>query len=347
MTHHQEVVPFEAGDGMQLNLIHVTGDHPPAKGPVMLVHGAGVRANIFRAPTRRTLVDELVDQGYDVWLENWRASIDFPPNHWTLDQAAVHDHPRAVRKIVEATGADRVQAVIHCQGSTSFMMSAVAGLVPEVDTVVSNAVSLHPVVPRFAKLKLRYAIPPAARVLGYLDPQWGIHGAPGVVPKLLKGFVMATHHECHNAVCKLASFTYGVGWPTLWRHENLNSATHEWLKREFAHVPLTFFKQILKGVRAGHLVSVDGMPELPESLVARPPQTDARFAFIAGEMNHCFVPESQRRTFEWFEKHDRRRGRHAMHVVPGYGHLDIFMGQTADENVFPIIVDELEKGVHG
>jgi hypothetical protein len=340
-------VRFAAGDGMDLNLIHVTGPHPPAKGPVLLVHGAGVRANIFRAPTRRTLVDRLVDEGYDVWLENWRASIDFPPNHWTLDQAAVHDHPRAVRKVVEETGAEDVQAVIHCQGSTSFMMAAVAGLVPEVKTIVANAVTLHPVVPRFAKLKLRYAIPPAARVLGYLDPQWGVHGAPGVVPKLLKGFVMATHHECDNQVCRLASFTYGVGWPTLWRHENLNPDTHEWLKQEFAHVPLTFFEQMLACVRAGHLISVDERPELPESFVAGPPQTDARFAFLAGEMNNCFLPESQRRTYEWLEGHSPSPGRHAMHVFPGYGHLDVFMGQAADDDVFPVIVNELEKGARG
>ena len=36
---------------------------PPAKAPVLLVHGAGVRANIFRAPSGRTLVDVLVDEG--------------------------------------------------------------------------------------------------------------------------------------------------------------------------------------------------------------------------------------------------------------------------------------------
>jgi hypothetical protein len=338
----ERVVPFTAGDGMECNLIHVTGEHAPAKGPVLLVHGAGVRANIYRAPSGRTLVDELVDRGYDVWLENWRASIDFPPNHWTLDEAAVFDHPQAVRKVVDETGSDELQAVIHCQGSTSFMMSAVSGLVPQVKTVVANAVTLHPVVPRWAGTKLRVAIPLAARALGYLDPQWGVRGAPGVFPKLLRGFVLATHHECDNEVCRLASFTYGVGWPTLWRHENLNDETHEWLKREFAHVPLTFFKQIRKSVAAGELLPIDGRPELPERLVSRPPQTDARFSFISGEMNNCFLPESQRRTHEWFERH--APGRHTAHYFPGYGHLDVFMGDRAHRDVFPTIVSELEKG---
>ena len=96
----------------------------------MLVRGAGVRANIFRAPVETNVVDVLVAEGYDGWLENWRASIDVAPNRWTLDQAAAYDHPAAVEKVLAETGAETMQAIIHCQGSTSFAMSAVAGLVP-------------------------------------------------------------------------------------------------------------------------------------------------------------------------------------------------------------------------
>jgi hypothetical protein len=335
------VVPFTAGDGMALNLIHVEGSRTPTRGPVLLVHGAGVRANIFRAPSGRTLVDALLDEGYDVWLENWRASIDVPPNKWTLDQAAVHDHPFAVRKVMEETRADSVKAVIHCQGSTSFMMSAVAGLVPDVETIVSNAVSLHPVVNRLAKAKLKWMIPPTARVIGYLNPQWGKTGAPWVVPKGVVAWVKLVHHECDNLVCKLASYTYGTGEPTLWRHENLNPATHEWLSDEFAHVPLTFFEQILQCVDAGHLVSVEDRPELPKDFTAEPPKTKARFSFFAGELNACFEPESQVKTHAWFERHDP--GRHTVHTLPSYGHLDVFMGAHAAHDVFPTMLEELER----
>jgi hypothetical protein len=337
----EEVIPFTAGDGTECNLIRVRGRAEPARGPVLLVHGAGVRANIFRAPSGRTLVDELVDRGHDVWLENWRASIDIPHNRWTLDQAAVFDHPRAVARIAEETGADEVRAVIHCQGSTSFMMSAVAGLLPQVTTIVSNAVSLHPVVPRIAKLKLESTIPWSARVMGYLNPQWGIREAPWVLPKALKAWVAVSHHECRNGVCKFASFTYGTGRPTLWRHENLNDATHEWLKGEFADVPLTFFEQILRCIRAGRLVSVEGHSDLPADFTAQPPATDSRFVLLAGERNKCFLPESQRRTFDFLERHAPRR--HAFHVFRGYSHLDVFMGRHAARDVFPLIIDQLES----
>lgn len=166
---------------MECNLIHVEGEKPATKGPV---HGAGVRANIFRAPVQTNLVDFLVANAYDVWLENWRASIDLPPTLWTLDQAAIYDHPAAVQTICERTGSRGIKAVIHCQGSTSFMMSAVAGLLPQVKTVVSNAVALHTIIPRFSAFKIRYALPLLDFVEDYLDPQWGLH-APTLVAKLI------------------------------------------------------------------------------------------------------------------------------------------------------------------
>jgi pimeloyl-ACP methyl ester carboxylesterase len=338
--YRERVVPFTATDGLECNLIHVQGRDPPTRGPVLLVHGAGVRANIFRAPVGTTVVDYLVDHGYDVWLENWRASIDVPPNRWTLDQAALHDHPVAVKTVLRETGADELKAVIHCQGSTSFMMSAVAGLVPEVKTIVSNAVSLHPVVPFFSGVKLRFAVPLVALLTPYVSPRWGLH-APTLTAKAITGLVRLTHHECDNTVCRMVSFTYGSGFPALWSHENLNDATHEWLTDEFAEVSLRFFAQIARCVNAGHLVSVEGYPQLPADFVAQPPQTDARFAFVAGDRNRCFLPESQERTFEYFDRH--RKDYHSLHVLAGYGHLDVFMGKNASRDVFPIILDELEK----
>jgi pimeloyl-ACP methyl ester carboxylesterase len=336
----EQVVPFTAGDGMKLNLVHVRGKEAPARGPVMLVHGAGVRANVFRPPLEETVVGALLAHGYDVWLENWRASIDLPPSEWTLDRAALYDHPKAVRTIVEATGQDRIKALIHCQGSTSFMMSAVAGLVPEVRTIVSNAVALHPHIPAVTRVKFRLALPVLSRLLDYLDPQWGI-AAPTTIAKLITAFVRATHHECDNTVCRLVSFTYGVGFPTLWSHANLDAATHEWIKEEFAKVPVSFFRQIYRCVLAGHLVGVENLPGLPGEYGTAPPATDARFAFFAGSNNRCFLPESQAETFAYFDR--QSPGRHALHVVPGYGHLDMFLGRNAAKDVFPAMIAELDK----
>lgn len=340
--YSERVVPFTAGDGFQCNVINVKGETPPTKGPVLLVHGAGVRANVFRAPVETTFVNYLIDHGYDVWLENWRASIDFPPNLWTLDQVAVYDHPNAVKTVINETGADEVKAVIHCQGSTSFTMSAMAGLLPQVKTIVTNAVSLHPVVPGFSGMKLQFAVPAIGLMTDYLDPQWGIH-APTFAAKVISLIVKLTHHECDNAVCKQVSFTYGTGFPTLWRHENLNDETHEWIKQEFAKVPLTFFKQMARCVKKGNMISVEGKKELPEDFTAQKPQTDARFAFFAGKKNLCFLPESQVKSYEYFD--GLRKNYHSLNIFPEYGHLDVFMGKNAARDTFPLMLAELEKEI--
>ena len=340
-AHTDELHPLETADGVPCNVIHVKGPKAPTKGPVLLVHGVGVRTEIWRPPTPYTLIEALVDDGYDVWMETWRASMDVPNNTWTLDQAAVLDHPLAVRKVLEQTGADSLQAITHCQGSTSFVMAMCAGLLPEVRTIVASAVTLHPVVPRVAKFKLDYVVPIVARLAGYLDPQWGEKGAPWVLPKAVTAYSKLSRRKCDNGVCKVASFMFGSGDPTLWTHEQLSPETHEWTKGEFGPAPLTFFKQIAKCVDAGHLLSVEGRPELPENFVAQAPQTDARFAFITGGKNNCFLPESQQRTFDWFEQ--REPGRHSLHIIPGYGHLDVFVAETAARNVHPIVLGELAK----
>lgn len=337
----EERVPFRAGDGLECHLLHVTGRKPPTRGPVLLVHGAGVRANIFRAPVATNFVEYLVDRGHDVWLENWRASIDLAPNDWTLDQAALHDHPAAVKTVVERTGSRKVKAVIHCQGSTSFAMSAMAGLVPDVSTIVTNAVSLHTVIPGFARFKIRYAVPLVGLMTRRLDPRWGL-APPNLAARLLDIVVKLTHRECDNAVCRWASFTYGYGFPTLWRHENLDETTHEWLKAEFGSVPISFFRQMARCVGRGHLVRYGkGDSRLPEDFAARAPETDARFAFFTGSMNRCFLPESQERSFAHFD--GQRKGVHSLHVVPDYGHLDMFIGRKAASDVYPLMAAELEK----
>jgi hypothetical protein len=322
--------------------VRVQGDRPASKGPVLVAHGAGVRANIFRPPVHTTFVDSLVDSGYDVWLENWRGSIDLPPNEWTLDQAAVFDHPQAVKTIVRETGCDQIKAVVHCQGSTSFTMSALAGLVPEVTTIVSNAVSLHTRVPDLSLFKLDLVLPVGGLFTRYLNPQWGVY-APSWFPRLIEAVIEATHHECHNNVCKQVSFTYGSGFPALWSHQNLSEATHEWIKQEFAHVPLTFFRQMARCVKHGHLVSVERRPELPPDFAAEPPRTRARFALFAGSNNQCFLPDSQVESFRWLEA--QRPGVHSLHVLPGYGHLDVFLGKNAARDTFPLLVAELDGTV--
>jgi hypothetical protein len=191
-----------------------------------------------------------------------------------------------------------------------------------------------------SRQKGRYAVPVVNRLTPYLDPQWGEH-ASGFVPKLLQGVVKLTHHECDNGVCRFSSFTFGVGFPVLWHHENLNGAIHDWIRGEFGAVPMRFFLQMNECLDAGHLVGYEGLPGLPADFAAAPPPTQARFAFIAGERNDCFKWQSQQATYDWFESF--RPNYHSLHVLGGYGHLDVFIGEHAARDTFPVMLAELNR----
>lgn len=336
----ERIVPFTSGDGMACQLIHVRGEHPPRRGSVLLVHGAGVRANIFRPPSTPNFVDYLVAQGFDVWLENWRASIDLPLNRWTLDQAALYDHPAAVATVLRETGAARLKAVIHCQGSTSFMMSVVAGLVPQVDTIISSAVSLHPRVSRLAYWKCRLGPSILSRLTPYLDAQWGDR-PEGHLARTMRTWVNLAHRECDNDVCKFSSFMFGVGHPVLWSHEHLDDAVHDWLRHEVGKVPMSFFEQMKECLNAGHLVCAEALPGLPRDLVTQKPLSSARICFITGRNNRCFDWRSQEDSYAYFSR--LRPEFHSLHVFEEYGHLDVFLGRHAARDVFPLLLAELEK----
>ncbi len=330
-----EIIPFEALDGFKLNCWR----YKPAnvtKGPILLVHGAGVRANLFNPPNKTNLIEMLAAEGYDVWLENWRSSFEFAENEWDLDQVGRNDHPAAVKLICDTTGVDEIKAIIHCQGSTSFMISACLGLVPQVTTIISNAVSLHPVVNSFANTKLTYFVPIVEKMTKYLNPHWG-KVAPGFFAKCLRIFVKIFHWENDTTVGKFVSFTYGSGWPALWELKNLSNETKNWIQDEFGFLPMKFFRNIKQSIDKRALSPFNGRGTYAD----KPPKTDARIVFFAGKLNKCFSYESQVSSYKFFKK--LHPGKHGFYLLPEYSHLDVFFGQNAHLDVFPIMIRELEK----
>src|SRR5690606_31538747 len=117
------------------------------RGPVLLAAGFGMSATSFLVGTIGTnLTEYLVARGYDVWLFDYRASIDLPSarTEFTLDRIATEDWPAAVAEVRRVTGADNVQALGHCVGSASLMMALAAGLTG-VRSAVCMQFTLHPV----------------------------------------------------------------------------------------------------------------------------------------------------------------------------------------------------------
>jgi hypothetical protein len=325
----------------------------PTLGPVLLVPGSGVRAEMYYGqPVGPSCAEYLLGLGYDVWVETWRASIDLPRNSYTLDHAAMHDHPLAVREILsvcdeEAGGAATdpvaLKAVVHCQGSISFMMAAVAGWIdPRVTHIVSSAVSLFLDVTESTWLKQRLAMPLVAKTFSGLDAQWGIRpGTPAAA--LFAALAKRMERPCGNPSCQVANFMYGSGWDVLFRHVDGNGdpwvgdLVHEWAGREVGYTPLSLIAQVAESSRHGYIVpSPTPPPGTPPAYLAAPPQTSAQITFMAGDHNNMFRWQGQHRAARFFDE-SVGPGQADFVVLPGFGHLDTFWARDALEVSFPVI----------
>ncbi|MEL7090004.1 MAG: hypothetical protein AAGL98_16430, partial [Planctomycetota bacterium] len=67
--------------------------------------------------------------------------------------------------------------------------------------------------------------------------------------------------------------------------------------------------------------------------------------FIAGSKNQIFYPETSLRTYRWLKQMqpDAPSDRFSRHVFRDYGHMDLFVGKTADADVTPYLMECLAR----
>ena len=218
-----EIIPFTAGDGMALNMHRVRGEKDPWRGPVLLVHGAGVRANIF-APGRAR-------PSSTCWspratTSGWRTGgprIDLaaervdarpggrlrPPGGGRGPSSTPRARDDQGRRALP--GFDQLHDVgggrLCCRRSTP--SSATRCRCTRSSRGGRGSSSL-----RRAGVGRGHDVHEPA--LGSLPPRRFLRTGDG-------GSSAVTHHECDNTVCRMVSFTYGTGFPGLWSHENLTA----------------------------------------------------------------------------------------------------------------------------
>ena len=104
----------------------------PGSRPVLLIHGLSAAGSTFAHPSiPKNLVRFLRERGRDVWLLDLRtSSANEPkddaaprPGPYTFEDAALADIPRAVDKIIAATGDAKVDVVAHCVGALMFCLA--------------------------------------------------------------------------------------------------------------------------------------------------------------------------------------------------------------------------------
>lgn len=334
-----EVYPVQTEDGLELKLTRYKGGD---KGPVMLVHGLGVASSIFSTDMIDTnLVEFLVANDFDVWLLDYRVSILLPcaANQSNGDQVARFDYPAAINKIRFISGADSVQAVVHCYGATTFFMSMLAGL-EGVRSIVCSQIATDIVVPATTTLKTGLHLPSFLERLGVDSLTASVPDNGGSVltelyHKALDMNALATAQgQCNNDSCHRITFMYA----SLYRHDRLNNLLHSNLDELFAEANIETLTHLAAMCRAGKLVDKDGndvyLPQLD--------RLNLPILFISGEDNECYLPESTRRTYD---RLCQRFGdsQYRREVITGYAHIDCIFGDKADVDVFPLILDHLQQ----
>lgn len=333
-----EVYDFKTQDNVQLRLTRYKGG---AKGPVILSHGLGVSSLIFSMDTfDSNLLEYLFVHGYDVWLLDYRASIVLPVSNgsFNADEVAKYDYPAAVDTVRKITGAESVQMVVHCYGSTTWTMSMLGGWLKGVRSAVCSQVSTHMKVPFLTKMKTGLHIPTFLDKLGIKSLTAYVAENSSWLDKFfddaLKLYPIQKEERCHNPVCHRIAFLYGQ----LYEHDQLNELTHDSLHEMFGVANMTSMEHLALMARKGHLVNFQGediyLPHLERMAIP--------ITFISGEENECFLPESTELTYNLLREKNGKK-LYNRFVVPNYGHIDCIFGKNAVRDVYPFILSHLEE----
>jgi cholesterol oxidase len=330
-----EVHSVTTRDGVGLRLTRFPGGK---KGPVILSPGFGTSALAFTIDTTATNLPEfLFEAGYDVWVFDYRASPALPSaaTQFTLDDIATQDYPAAVRKVLEVSGAGSVQVMTHCVGSLTFLMAQVSGL-QGVRSAVCSALTLHPVAPPINEIKARLHLASVLTALGVkvltTDIDSHANWFERFADELLKFY--PSHERCNSPVCRRILFLYG----DVYDHQQLNDATHLAIHEMFGPANMTTFRHLSRILNAGHAVTADGQ----DVYLANADRIKLPIAFLHGENNHLFLPAGSLRTYEFLCERNGPR-LYSRHVIPGYAHMDCFIGRDAARDVYPVVLRELDR----
>ena len=332
-----EVHGVMTSDNVELRLTRMRGGD---RGPVILAPGFGVSTLSFTIDTVPVNFPEyLCAQGFDVWLFDYRFSPDLPSatRSSDIDDVAEIDWPAAIHFVRARTGRDSVQVVGHCVGSLSFLMSVTGGSISGVRSAICSQLTLHPVSWWENRLKARIPVPEFFEAVGIhrinlsARPDW----RSNIVDTLIQAVPIPAGEDCNHPVCRRIFSVYGPSYA----HAQLNDATHEAIHEMFGAVAVEPFEQFSDMVRAGLAVNRAGDPIYTERL----DRIDFPTLFIAGEHNKIFYPATSQRTFEAVREVSDTPEIFERWVIPDYAHMDVFMGKNAVTEVYPRLLEFLER----
>jgi lysosomal acid lipase/cholesteryl ester hydrolase len=326
-------------DGWRLGIRHIAPAVPdPRKLPVVLCHGLGLNGT-FWTITDDHLPSQLAARGYDVFIVDLRGSgesrnlgrldeinswlretpfLELGAGRWTVDEMAFYDVPAVLDYVRGATGRDRVNWVGHSLGG--MLMFAFLERSPEAYRV-ANFVGMGSTItltetPQRDMLRANRGL----RVLGSLVST-GRLGRPLMYFRL-------------PGLDRIDQFYY--------TSENVDKRTTSRFYGYTLEDPgRSALRQLDPYLEFGHFVSADRTFDYSTTLN----RVGTPTLMIAGEDDVMSDLPSTERTLDELASPDKtlmRFGKRDGHVG-NYGHCDLVWSRYASREVFPPLIDWLDR----
>ncbi|KAH6850734.1 hypothetical protein B0I37DRAFT_397020 [Chaetomium sp. MPI-CAGE-AT-0009] len=356
-TPPSQSVDILASDGVSSRMhiwepTHVPGNDPKNIRNLFMIPGASVDHQIFALPTiPYNAVNYLTRAGYRVFVSVHRISqIMIAGSNWTTYDARL-DLKACLEHIRGAHGPDKIYTIAHCMGSVAFASGLLDGTIPTswILGITCSQVFMNPVWGPTNMAKVMAGPLPLDRFYGLFAGSWFSCSTSNqdtlvqkTVNQLLRLYPQPRREMCNNAACHRTSLVFG----RCWNHANLNEATHRQMDRFFGGVNMRQLNLLMKMGYDGHVM---GNAPLYEPLTSAANVERLRgipIMLFVGRDNAVLSPEATERTYETlcdaFEDGEYKRK-----VVPGYGHLDGWMGRNAWKDVYPFVREEVDRVTRG
>lgn len=368
--------------------LRLTRYMPPrvTHGSILLIHGLAHGSRVFTTETTTvSLAAYLYENGYDVWLLDYRLSIALPDripgkwlaeNQWTMDQIAHHDMHEAVKYVYEKTGGP-IQVFAHCIGAGALEMAILSGDCQDgthmnkdsseersmISALATHAVHpwvmasvvnrLHVNLAAFLKDAIDWktldaVLPDAQSVTAFDAVLDRIAGSIPWSKEEAERHGRDTDERMGQNICNRMTLIYGYEW----KHTNLMPETHKDLANLVGITNLETFRQIYFIILRRRLTTRDG---------ANKYVTDRNFTeywkfptlFAHGSDNEVYSPVSAIKSCLRLRA---LRDQAAIARPPNYdvywteipncGHMDFLFGKDAYSRVYPYL-DAFFRRTHG
>ncbi|KAL6690708.1 hypothetical protein J3F84DRAFT_404316 [Trichoderma pleuroticola] len=327
---------------------------------LFMIPGASVDHQIFALPTIPfNAVNYYTRAGYRVFVTVHRiCKLQSTKNQdWTTYDSRL-DIKASLQHIRRVYGGTKIYTIAHCMGSVAFASGLLDGTIPS-EWILGITCSQTFMNPTWNTRNMIKARSPVALDSIYdslcgnwLDCSTSTEDslAQQALNQALRFWPEKRGEACKNATCHRTTLLFG----RCWSHHNLNEETHRNMDRFFGGSSMKLMALLKRMGSRGYVSS-----NAPEYTEFKEQQHIERLRGIpimlfVGEDSDVLSPRATEKSYErLIDSFGISAGlpgggiQYRRRLVPGYGHLDCWMGRNSWRDVYPFVREEVDRVVRG